>query len=146
MGCFFALSFSNDSDTFEKMKHLKVKTTPCIYLMAITVFHFSCTPSKKQSHEPEKKLPGTVAITPSSFRCSGSVIESKPESVSLVVNEIKQRGSSLFYAVNPSDTIEAVFLSPTKNKFPSGSLITLLIEERLKMNSEKPEFVVKNIE
>jgi hypothetical protein len=144
-GAFFRTQFSNDSDIFEKMKCLKLQSTT-IFFIAVIVIHSSCASTKKQSQEPEKQLPGTVSITPSSFRCSGTVIKSNPESVIFVVKEISARGSSLFYAVNSGDTIQAVFLSPNKNIFSPGSIIKSLIEERLKMNSEKPEFIVKQIE
>ena len=125
------------------MKRTETGIFYAAFLIVLLMFHFGCAPSKKQSQEPAVKM----AITPSSFRCTGNVIESKPESLTFAVKKITERGSSLFYSVSAGDTIEAIFLqsSPVTN-ISSGKEVELLIEERLKLNSEKPEFVVKQIQ
>ena len=116
-------------------------------MMVIVVeflFQSSCTPGKNET-APEKKLPGTMAITPSSFRCSGIVMESNSQSVHFVVTQIIERGAALFYPVDAGDTLTAISQSPVKYFIP-GKTVELLIEEKLKMNSEIPEFIVRSIQ
>ena len=115
-------------------------------LLIIGIGYYSaCAPAKQQAPAPEKKLPGTVSMTPSSFRCEGVVIEINSKSVNFAVSKILEQGSSLFYSVSAGDTIQATFQSPNKNNFAPQQHIELLIEERVMMNSEKPEFIVRQI-
>jgi len=125
---------------------MRVKLPAFLVLIVVEIlFHSSCTPAKNQT-TPENKLPGTMAITPSSFRCAGTVMESNSQSVRFVVTKIIERGSSLFYPVSAGDTLTAIFQSRKKNNFSAGTPVELLIEERLKMNSEIPEFIVRSIQ
>jgi hypothetical protein len=134
-----------ESDTFEKMKHLKSGIACIIIFISSITFESGCAPTKKQSQEPEKKLPGTIAISPSSFQCVGTVIESDERTINFSVIKILQRGSSLIYPVSAGDTIVAIFQSTNKTDFSNLKSVELVVEERLKLNSEKPEFVVKQI-
>ena len=127
------------------MNHLK--SSPLFLLILIAAIKFSgCAPVKNQTQGTEKKLPGSIAITPSSFRCEATVIKSDQKSVSIVIDKILQRGSSLFYDVSAGDTIMAVFQTPNKKSFPPSAKVEMLIEERVMLNADKPEFIVKQIQ
>lgn len=108
-------------------------------------YHSGCAPVKQQSPATEKKLPGTVSMNPSSFRCEGVVIESNSKSINFVISKILQQGSSLFYPVSAGDTLVATFQSPGKNIYAPQKHVELMIEERVMLNSDKPEFIVRQI-
>jgi hypothetical protein len=139
---FFLNTFSNESNIFGNMKRMKLITV--LWMMGIG-FYSGCAPAKQQSQVPEKKLPGTIAMSPSSFRCEGVVIESNSKSVKFAVSKILEQGSSLFYSVSAGDTIQANFQSLNKTNYPPVKNVELLIEERVMLNSEKPEFIVREI-
>ena len=112
--------------------------------VAEMVFHFGCTPAKTHTAQG-KKIPETIAITPSTFRCSATVLENNNDAVNFKITKMLEEGSSLFYSVSAGDTIEAVFHSANESNFSSGNAVELLIEERIKMNSEKPEFIIRQV-
>src|SRR5215468_8552490 len=107
------------------------KIRPEVILIACIFQSFGCTSSKMQS-APDKKLPGTVALTPSSFRCEGVVISSDPKAIQVAISKVTERGSSLFYNVSAGDTIDVVYQSPDKLNYPNSKQVEMLIEERPK--------------
>ena len=116
-----------------------------LFFMALIAFYYGCAPSKKAPSEKEEKLPGTIAMSPSSFRCQAIVIECAQKEINIVVTKILEQGSSLFYSVSKGDTLTAVFQSTNNHIYPPSTPVEMHIEERIKMNSEKPEFVIKHI-
>jgi len=136
---------SNDSDTFEDMKSKKLSHFLVLILMVIIASLTGCKTTENQNPESGKKLPGTVAITPSSFRCEGTVIESNPKSMNFKVTKMLEQGSSLFYSVSAGDTLLANFQSQNKSNYPAMKKLEMLIEERVMLNSEKPEFIIRQI-
>jgi hypothetical protein len=138
----FPQGVSGESNIFGNMKRLDLLS---VVLIISTVYYSGCAPAKQPAPAPEKKLPGTVSMTPSSFRCEGVVIESNSKTVNFAVSKLLEQGSSLFYSVSAGDTILANFQTMNKTSYPAMKNVELMIEERVMLNSEKPEFIVRQI-
>ena len=141
----FPQTVSNDSDTFEAMESKKISHFLLLILTLVIATLAGCKTAENQTPESGKKLPGTVAITPSSFRCEGIVIESDSKSINFKVAKMLEQGSSLFFSVSAGDTLVANFQSQNKTNYPAMKKLEMLIEERVMLNSEKPEFIIRQI-
>lgn len=119
-----------------------------IFCCCVPYLLICCSSGKEASpgQSAEKKLPGTVSPAPGTFRCEVIPL-AMPDSdrVILVVQKIIEQGAALFYAVNSGDTIETVFIPSDKINFEKGITVQVVIEERLKLNSELPEFRIRKV-
>jgi len=127
-----------------------MKSKKAVYFLLIIIIHFltfspGCKTAKNDSSESGKKLPGDVAIAPSTFRCQGIVVASNSQTVSIQITKMLEQGSSLFYSVNNGDTVEARFQSPNKTDYSAMKNVEAVIEERVTLNSAIPEFIVRQI-
>src|SRR6187399_687263 len=82
--------------------------------MVLLAFLTACKTAKNETPESTTKLPGDVAISPSTFRCEGSVLESNSKSIHIKVTKMVEQGSSLFYSVSAGDTLLASFQTAMK--------------------------------
>ncbi len=99
----------------------------------------------RKSGSPDKKLPAAIAVSPSSFHCEVKIIEIDSLQLRIMLRKIIQQGSTLFYSVVAGDTIRTRMTGNRIIITPGDSILEMIIEERLKLNSEIPEFIVKQI-
>lgn len=144
---------------------MKKYFSDCIFLFlfpVIAIYIQSCYDSKtvsskekKSAHVSTQKLPGSPSLSPKMFRVN-AVLSSAPEIDSadqkiiyrLFIRDIIERGSSLSSPVAGGDIIEteATLLSTSvQSILKKGDEVIALLEERLKMNSDRPAFVVRDI-
>ncbi len=118
-----------------------------VLLFGEQVLLSSCSPQKKSAsnEESKKKLPANLSLLPSSFHCETKVIEIDSLQLILVIRNMIQQGAALFYSVGIGDTIQARIYYHQRNDLSQDSITEMVIEERLKMNSEIPDFVVRQI-
>ena len=119
-----------------------MKSSAILFTLATGIIWQSCF-----SHQPSastgKRLPEEDSMTPSSFQCEARLIRMDSSAATIVIMSMLHEGSALFYSVGVGDTIDAKYSlhKPLKN----NSLIKMTIEERLKMNSEKPDFIITSV-
>jgi len=107
----------------------------------------SCSPAKRTgtTKEEEKKTPSNPSISPSSFHCTVKVLSAGPDEIHLRITRVMSRGSSLIYPVGDGDTLTARNLSAEKITMRLDSISEMLLEERLKLNSGTPDFIITKI-
>jgi len=127
------------------MKAMKFLIFLIVIPAGVSFFFQSCTSVKKNSTITQQgtKLPSEAAITPSSFRCEAIVLSNDSSEISLKIGKILQRGAALYFEVGSGDTIAAKYASRDKENIITGSALEILVEERQKMNSEKPDFILR---
>ncbi|MCX6274802.1 MAG: hypothetical protein NTV09_06315 [Bacteroidetes bacterium] len=107
----------------------------------------SCSPKamSTSNDEPNKELPSIVSLSPSAFRCEANVIGLDSLRSTLLIRKIIQQGAALFYSVGIGDTIHAKIYTYQRNNLSMDLITELVIEERLKLNSEIPDFIIRQI-
>ena len=126
------------------MKVLFWKFVLAFFILVYVILLDACSSSSTVTHEKSKTLPSSdVALTPSSFRCSAKILSVDSNRVLLFISEILQHGSSLFYSVSGGDTLHAEFISKNEKSPALNTSVEAVIEERLKLNSDKPDFVIR---
>ena len=107
----------------------------------------SCGTGKLSAAKEDQKMerPASVSLPPSSFHCEARVIGlDSLQSILLIMNLIQQ-GAALYYSVGIGDTIQAKIYSYQRSHLSENSITELVIEERLKLNSEIPDFIIRQI-
>src|SRR5689334_229010 len=129
------------------MKTLNVLIFVMVVTAGTSFFFQSCAPVKNGSTPPQNStdLPRDVAIPPSSFRCEATVLSTDTVAIIIKIDKMIQQGSSLFYMLGSGDTIEVKNNSPEKENIAAGSAFEVVIEERLKLNSDKPDFILLQV-
>ncbi len=107
----------------------------------------SCSPKtmSASNDEQNKEPPSSVSLSPSSFLCEAKVIGLDSLRSTILIRKIIQQGAALFYSVGIGDTIQAKIYTYQRNNLSIDSITELVIEERLKINSEIPDFIIRQI-
>ena len=116
-----------------------------LILIYAVLFLVSCSPVKQTLPPGKTPFPSDAAIAPSSFRCEGIFIAADSKKNLLLISKMLGQGSSLFYAVSAGDTIDAKFISRNEKPPAINSPVEAVLEERLKLNSDKPDFIIRQI-
>lgn len=116
-----------------------------IPLLGLAAFTISCLPGKPASstETTEKKPPGDLSLTPSTFYCEGKILAVDSNTLLVRIEKIIRQGSALFYPVSAGDTVTVKQNSLEQWKPLPGSSKAMLIEERLRLNAEKPDFILR---
>lgn len=117
------------------------------FFLATFIWLFACSGPQKTAVEtaPVKTLPADVAVGPSSIYCKASLLSSDTAGAWLVVTDILAVGSSLFYSASPGDTLYGKFTGTGVYQLINNASYEMVLEERLKLNSELPEFIIRQI-
>jgi hypothetical protein len=94
---------------------------------------------------PETSLPSDGSLSPGFFVCEAKILALDSLDMTVIIGTMLLQGGSLFYPVGTGDTL-MLRLNPGDKSFIKGTMLKeLVVEERLKLNSEKPEFIIRNI-
>ena len=110
---------------------------------------------KNPTSASNQKLPGTLSISPKMFRVN-AVLTAEPEVDSLnqktvytlFILDVVERGSSLSLLAAAGDTIQGESfhsISSLKTAINKGDKVVAFIEEQLKLNSDRPTLVIRDI-
>lgn len=107
----------------------------------------SCRTSKLSTvkEDQKKELPAAISLPPSSFLCEAKVIGLDSLQSKLLIMNMIRHGAALYYSVGIGDTIQAKIYSYQRSNLSVNSITELVIEERLKLNSEIPDFIIRQI-
>jgi hypothetical protein len=123
-----------------------MKITGVIIFIAGGIYCLSCSQEKKTgADERAEKMVSDIAVGPSTFYCSARVMMIDTAGAWLLVKVMKQQGSALFYPVAAGDTIYGKFVLPVSALLRHDSLVNIYLEEKLKINSDKPDFIIRQI-
>jgi len=121
----------------------------CICFYLLLTF---CSASKNKPVKTEETSSSAASSNPSTFKCISEIIEISVgdehtcDYYDIVLYDVLEKGSALIHQPAPGDSIKLKDCT-VNNHFAvqTGDLVQLVIEERIMLNSEEPEYILKTI-
>ena len=122
-------------------------------LGVLSIVLFSCSAKKSQPGSSDRKIPSQeLSISPSTFSCVSVIFSSTGDDSSgcryyfVIIEDVLRRGSSLLYQPAQHDSLQ---LKDCNSRFHrelrTGDTLIASVEERLTLNSEMPEFILRQV-
>lgn len=133
--------------TFEKMFRtglILIFFAALVFTALLVLTSCSCPKTGILKDEPNKELQA-ISLPPSSFLCEAKVIGLDSLQSVLIIRKVIQQGVALFYSIGNGDTVRAKIYPYQRNNLSLTTISELVIEERMKLNSEIPDFIIRQI-